>query len=196
MELLIVIIIIGILMLLGLGLNWSNLKALKSKTAIEEIKSGFDTFFLQVINSSSLGQAPYRSAQITFSKVEGESAISSSFDLEQERSDEAKNLTEKGEKNLTSENYFSQIKGIEITKLLLNDKEEKEKIHLLYQPYDLKCQMRVSLSEQIGDEKQEDFSDQLFFSLLPKGGNEVCFQLDEHYCKMQSVSCETNLSEK
>lgn len=188
-ELLIVILIIGLLMLMGLGLNWSNLKTLKSNTLVEEVKSSFDAFFLQVINSSShLGQA-YESAQIVLVKWENQPIISSFKFV----SDENQNNDKKEEKNLISSDFFSQVGGFEIKKLLLNNVEQ-ESVSLLYKPYDLKCQMRIGQANWASESRASEVNpsqDQLFISLLPKGGKEVCIQFSSNYCKMQSVSCET-----
>lgn len=48
LEILVVIVIIGILLTIGMGLNWNNLEKLKVKAVQEEITTFFDKIFLQV----------------------------------------------------------------------------------------------------------------------------------------------------
>lgn len=48
LEILVIIVIIGILLTIGMGLNWNNLEKLKVKAVQEEITTFFDKIFLQV----------------------------------------------------------------------------------------------------------------------------------------------------
>lgn len=63
-EIVIVVVIIGILMLIGMGLNRSQLKSLKVSTAVEALESRFDTFLLQNMNSNYHQGHLYQKAEI------------------------------------------------------------------------------------------------------------------------------------
>ena len=169
-EIIIVVIIIGILMLVWLGFNQSQLKSLKSNTTIEQIKSDFDTFFLQILNSSSYQGNPYDQAILTLTKWENEPI---KYAFSQLSSDSSK--TE--EKSQTSSFFSPQNWNFQITKLSL-DWLEKEELTLIYKPYQLGC----SLQGQEGNH-------QISFSLLPKWGNDICFSLQTAYCRIQLEPC-------
>ena len=167
-EIIIVVIIIGILMLVWLGFNQSQLKSLKSNTTIEQIKSDFDTFFLQVINSSSYQGKIYDEATLTLTKWETE-PIKYAFS----HSDFSK--TE--EQSQTSSFFSPQNWNFQITKLDV-DWSEKDQINLTYKPYQLAC----SLQEQEGNHE-------ISFTLLPKWWNEICFSMQTAYCRIQLEPC-------
>ena len=171
-EIIIVVIIIGILMLVWLGFNQSQLKSLKSNTTIEQVKSDFDTFFLQILNSSSYQWNPYNQAILTLTKWETEPI---KYAFSQLSSDSLK--TE--EKSQTSSFFSPQNWNFQITKLSL-DWLEKEELTLIYKSYQLGC----SLQGQEGNH-------QVSFSLLPKWGNEICFSMQTAYCRIQLASCST-----
>lgn len=163
-EIIIVVIIIGVLMLMWLGFNQSQLKSLKSNTTVEQVKSDFDTFFLQVINSSSYQGNPYNEATLTLTKWENE-PIKYAFSSKTE------------EKSQTPSFFSPQNWNFQITKLDV-DWSEKDQINLTYKPYQLAC----SLQEQKGNHE-------ISFTLLPKWWNEICFSMQTAYCRIQLAPC-------
>ena len=169
-EIIIVVIIIGILMLMWLGFNQSQLKSLESNTTVEQVKSDFDTFFLQILNSSSYQGNPYDQAILTLTKWENEPI---KYAFSQSSSDSSK--TE--EKSQTSSFFSPQNWNFQITKLDV-DWSEKDQINLLYKPYQLAC----SLQEQEGNHE-------ISFTLLPKWWNEICFSMQTAYCRIEPVAC-------
>ena len=182
-EIIIVVIIIGILMLIGLWFNRSHLASLKSNTKIEQVKSDFDTFFLQILNSSSYQGKQYHQATLTLTKWEIEPI---KYAFSQPSSDSSK--TE--EQNQTSSFFSPQNWNFQITKLDV-DWSEKDQIRLTYKPYQLACSLQrqegnheISLQGQEGNHK-------IFLTLQPKWWKEVCFQLQTSYCRIQSVPCKT-----
>lgn len=58
-ELLVVIVIIGLLMVIGLGLNWNSLEQIKAKSTTESFAGFFDSVFLQINSSNYQGQNAY-----------------------------------------------------------------------------------------------------------------------------------------
>ena len=161
-EIIIVVIIIGVLMLVWLGFNQSQLKSLKSNTTIEQVKSDFDTFFLQILNSSSYQGNPYDQAILTLTKWETKPI---KYALKTE------------EKSQTLSFFFPQNWNFQITKLNV-DWSEKDQINLTYKPYQLAC----SLQEQQGNHE-------ISFTLLPKWWNEICFSMQTAYCRIEPVAC-------
>lgn len=161
MEMLIVIVIIGLLALLGLGLNWWNLKNLKSNNTIEEIKSDFDTFFLGILNSSSLENQPYTKAILKLTKNETDPQIRIHYldDTDNELRTTA----------FTTSFQITEIQG---------DNNPLESIAVVYRPYLSSC--------DIGEQNQHSH---LIFSLIPKWGKEVCFELKKWYCRLEAISC-------
>lgn len=169
-EIIIVVIIIGVLMLMWLGFNQSQLKSLKSNTTVEQVKSDFDTFFLQVINSSSYQGNHYNEATLILNKWENEPI---KYVFSQSSSDFSK--TE--EQSQTSSFFSPQNWNFQITKLDV-DWSEKDQIKLTYKPYQLAC----SLQEQEGNHE-------ISFTLLPKWWNEICFSMQTAYCRIEPVAC-------
>ena len=169
-EIIIVVIIIGVLMLMWLGFNQSQLKSLKSNTTVEQVKSDFDTFFLQVINSSSYQGNPYNEATLTLTKWENE-PIKYAF------SQSSLDFSKTEEQSQTSSFFSHQNGNYQITKFNL-DWSEKDELTLIYKPYQLGC----SLQGQEGNH-------QVSFSLLPKWGNEICFSMQTAYCRIEPVAC-------
>lgn len=161
-EIIIVVIIIGVLMLMWLGFNQSQLKSLKSNTTVEQVKSDFDTFFLQVINSSSYQGNPYNEATLTLTKWENEPI---KYTLKTE------------EKSQTLSFFSPQNWNFQITKLDV-DWSEKDQINLTYKPYQLACSLQ-------GPEGNHEIS----FTLLPKWWNEICFSMQTAYCRIQLAPC-------
>ena len=161
-EIIIVVIIIGVLMLMWLGFNQSQLKSLKSNTTVEQVKSDFDTFFLQVINSSSYQGNPYNEATLTLTKWENEPI---KYALKTE------------EKSQTLSFFSPQNWNFQITKLDV-DWSEKDQINLTYKPYQLACSLQ-------GPEGNHEIS----FTLLPKWWNEICFSMQTAYCRIEPVAC-------
>ena len=169
-EIIIVVIIIGVLMLMWLGFNQSQLKSLKSNTTVEQVKSDFDTFFLQVINSSSYQGNPYNEATLTLTKWETEPI---KYAFSQLSSDSSK--TE--EKSQTSSFFSPQNWNFQITKLDV-DWSEKDQINVTYKPYQLACSLQ-------GQEGNHEIS----FTVLPKWWNEICFSMQTAYCRIEPVAC-------
>lgn len=158
-------------MLIGLWFNRSHLASLKSNTKIEQVKSDFDTFFLQILNSSSYQGKQYDQATLTLAKWEIEPI---KYAFSQRSLDSSK--TE--EQNQTSSFFSNQNWNFQITKLDV-DWSEKDQISLTYKPYQLAC----SLQGQEGN--------QISLTLQPKWWKEVCFQLQTSYCRIQSIPCKT-----
>ncbi|MDO4714356.1 MAG: prepilin-type N-terminal cleavage/methylation domain-containing protein [bacterium] len=81
-ELMIVMVIIGILILIGMGLNRSQLKSLKASTAVEAFQARFDTLFLQIITSNHHRASPYHQLkiQLTTASEEQDSVMNYYFE--------------------------------------------------------------------------------------------------------------------
>lgn len=169
-EIIIVVIIIGVLMLMWLGFNQSQLKSLKSNTTVEQVKSDFDTFFLQAINSSSYQGNPYNKATLTLTKWENE-PIKYAF------SQSSLDFSKTEEQSQTSSFFSPQNWNFQITKLDI-DWSEKDQINLTYKPYQLACSLQ-------GQEGNHEIS----FTLLPKWWNEICFSMQTAYCRIEPVAC-------
>lgn len=67
-EILIVIMIIGILLTIGMGLNRNSLEKLKVKSVSEEFAGFFDTIFLQVNASNYQNGLAYTGIELTLQK--------------------------------------------------------------------------------------------------------------------------------
>ena len=169
-EIIIVVIIIGVLMLMWLGFNQSQLKSLKSNTTVEQVKSDFDAFFLQVINSSSYQGKIYDEATLTLTKWENE-PIKYAF------SQSSLDFSKTEEQSQTSSFFSPQNWNFQITKLDV-DWLEKDQINLTYKPYQLACSLQ-------GQEGNHEIS----FTLLPKWWNEICFSMQTAYCRIEPVAC-------
>ena len=179
-EIIIVVIIIGILMLIGLWFNRSHLASLKSNTKIEQVKSDFDTFFLQILNSSSYQGKQYDQATLTLSKgweSQQNQPITYTFLSSNQDQDT------KEDKNQTASIFFTQDSDYQLTKLKLNDNESNS-LTLTFRPYQFECSVD-------GQNKEQRADDKIIFTLQPKWWKEVCFQLQTSYCRIQSITCKT-----
>lgn len=183
-EIVIVVVIIGILMLIGLGLNRDQLKSLKSRNAIENFQGDRDQAFVQVLNSSYLGWKKYDVMQIQLNTSQNQVQLSyfknpqSNSDPEElqekiQKADENSRSTDDlepfGEKTLASETKWE---------LAFLDWLQAETVNILYKPFSSSC--------QIAENKLK----KLTFS-LETGGKQACFEINADYCRLKQVSCDS-----
>lgn len=159
-ELLVVIVIIGLLMVIGLGLNWNSLEQIKAKSTTESFAGFFDSVFLQVNSSNYQGQTAYTWIQISLSG--GASELSYHY---------------LGEGSEIQNQSWTFAGDFEITHLT-GGANSISTATVVYQPFSLHC--------QINDGKDST----LLFSVRPKGRVEACFRLESSYCKLQSMVCQ------
>lgn len=188
-EIIIVVIIIWILMLMGFGFNSSQLKSLKTNTITEQIKSDFDAFFLQILNSSSYQGNRYDQATLTLTQSSDWTSQQTepiTYDFSTSNQD-TNEKTQNQEKSQTSTSFFTQTSDFQLTKLTLDDRETQA-ITLNFKPYDLSC-------SRAGEAPDQAENHAIAFALQPRGGKEACFALQTSYCRIQSIPCKT-LSQK
>ena len=167
-------------MLIGLWFNRSHLASLKSNTKIEQVKSDFDTFFLQILNSSSYQGKQYNQATLTLSKGwENQQTQPITYTFSSSNQDQ----DTKEDKNQTASIFFTQNSDYLITKLIL-DNQERRDITLNFKPYQFTCSVQ-------GPQVEQNKNPHISFTLQPKWWKEVCFQLQTSYCRIQSVPCKT-----
>lgn len=159
-ELIVVIVIIGVLMSIGLGLNRNSLELIKAKSTTESFAGFFDSVFLQINSSNYQGQNAYTWIQISFS---GKASELSYHYL--------------GEGSELQNQSWTFAGNFEITGLS-GDNGLLTSAAVVYQPFSPRCQINDGQSST------------LFFSVRPKGRQEACFRLDSPYCKLQLVACQ------
>lgn len=183
-EIIIVVIIIWILMLMGFGFNSSQLKSLKTNTITEQIKSDFDAFFLQILNSSSYQGNRYDQASLTVTQSSDWETLPITYDFSMlNQNQDTKEQTAKQEKSQTSTSFFTQTSDYQITELTLDD-SKIQSLSLNFKPYELSCVLA-------GESADQSKNHHIAFTLQPKGGKEACFSLQTEYCRAQSVPCKT-----
>ena len=159
LEILVVIVIIGILLTIGMGLNWNNLEKLKVKAVQEEITTFFDKIFLQVNASNYQNGLAYTEIELILQT--GENQIWYTYQLEN-----SDFLT------------WSFVGDFELMELMA-EAETLQKAKVKYKPFTPACELLA----------WEKFIDQLIFSVYPRGRKKACFKLEKKYCKLQSVPC-------
>ena len=158
-EMLVVIVIIGILMVIGLGLNWSSLDQIKAKSAREELTAFFDAIFLQINISNYQNQKVYTGIELTLSG--GDSKFSYSY------------LGESSE----IQNQSGDLFGNFIITGLTGDSSSLDLVKVRYRPFSPTCEIN------------EGNVSSLSFSIRQSGKQDVCFKLESQYCKLQQVTC-------
>ena len=158
-EMLVVIVIIWILMLIGLGLNWSSLEQIKAKSAREELTTFFDAIFLQINVSNYEHQKVYTGIELTLSG--GDSKLSYHY-----LGDSPEVQSQSGD-----------LVGNFIITGLTGDTLTLDSAKIRYQPFSPSCEIN------------EGNISSLSFSVRPKGKQDACFKLESQYCKLQSVAC-------
>ena len=197
-EMLIVVVIVGILMLIWLWLNRNQLAQLKAATTVEEVHTGFDEIFLQILNSSS-HQAkdpnnpdwpwiakPYSTLELVItpktSDLDGLNQTSQSdmpikyrmlSDQDSSDQEEEKAWTPLGEK----------YELIFLSGTTINGTDEKlgSPVIVRFTPFQTSCK----ISSQDASSPQYK---SLFFTIKPKGWNEASFSLQNTYCRLASQS--------
>ena len=195
---LIVVVIVGILMLIWLWLNRNQLAQLKAATTVEEVHTGFDEIFLQILNSSS-HQAkdpnnpdwpwiakPYSTLELVItpktSDLDGLNQTSQSdmpikyrmlSDQDSSDQEEEKAWTPLGEKY--------ELTFLSGTTNNGTDEEPRSPVIVRFTPFQTSCEIS---SQDASKPKYKS----LFFTIKPKGWNEASFSLQNTYCRLAPQS--------
>ena len=193
-EMLIVVVIVGILMLIWLWLNRNQLAQLKAATTVEEVHTGFDEIFLQILNSSS-HQAkdpnnpdwpwiakPYSTLELVItpktSDLDGLNQTSQSdmpikyrmlSDQDSSDQEEEKAWTPLGEKY--------ELTFLSGTTNNGTDEEPRSPVIVRFTPFQTSCEISSQDTSNLQYKS-------LFFTIKPKGWNEASFSLQNSYCRL------------
>lgn len=183
-EIVIVVVIIGILMLIGMGLNRSQLKSLKASTAVEALESRFDTFLLQNMNSNYHQGHLYQKAEIELkiaSNTDETSTMQYRFSSSDQEDVSNQSQTERKRWEFLPLFSHSRIQLISLSALQKNTQENLKwsRLQIYYTPFQIGCKLLLETQE----------SSEVLLQMQPHGGNPVCFQLKESYCRLQKISC-------
>ena len=191
---LIVVVIVGILMLIWLWLNRNQLAQLKAATTVEEVHTGFDEIFLQILNSSS-HQAkdpnnpdwpwiakPYSTLELVItpktSDLDGLNQTSQSdmpikyrmlSDQDSSDQEEEKAWTPLGEKY--------ELTFLSGTTNNGTDEEPRSPVIVRFTPFQTSCEISSQDTSNLQYKS-------LFFTIKPKGWNEASFSLQNSYCRL------------
>ena len=197
-EMLIVVVIVGILMLIWLWLNRNQLAQLKAATTVEEVHTGFDEIFLQILNSSS-HQAkdpnnpdwpwiakPYSTLELVItpktSDLDGLNQTSQSdmpikyrmlSDQDSSDQEEEKAWTPLGEKY--------ELTFLSGTTNNGTDEEPRSPVIVRFTPFQTSCEISSQDTSNLQYKS-------LFFTIKPKGWNEASFSLQNTYCRLAPQS--------
>lgn len=195
---LIVVVIVGILMLIWLWLNRNQLAQLKAATTVEEVHTGFDEIFLQILNSSS-HQAkdpnnpdwpwiakPYSTLELVItpktSDLDGLNQTSQSdmpikyrmlSDQDSSDQEEEKAWTPLGEKY--------ELTFLSGTTNNGTDEEPRSPVIVRFTPFQTSCEISSQDTSNLQYKS-------LFFTIKPKGWNEASFSLQNTYCRLAPQS--------
>ena len=195
---LIVVVIVGILMLIWLWLNRNQLAQLKAATTVEEVHTGFDEIFLQILNSSS-HQAkdpnnpdwpwiakPYSTLELVItpktSDLDGLNQTSQSdmpikyrmlSDQDSSDQEEEKAWTPLGEKY--------ELTFLSGTTNNGTDEEPRSPVIVRFTPFHTSCEISSQDTSNLQYKS-------LFFTIKPKGWNEASFSLQNTYCRLAPQS--------
>lgn len=185
-EMVIVVVIIGILMLVGLGLNRDQLKTLKSKTLIENLQGDWDQAFMHLLNSSSIDNQKFAFMQIKLNKTENTMELSyfKAWDGDSENEEEKNEKSDANSRDPSGLEQFWTLSLASQTQWTFSQlkvaNQEMEDLMLLYQPFSPRCQVQNST--------QNEASQTVSF-ILENAGKQHCFQLQSDYCRLKAVSC-------